>query len=138
MCVCGGEGGDSKNTKSGTPHPCLQERQKKWRWALIPQMAAKCAGVSKAISETPQSNSERQTEETAVPQVGMAVQISVLNTQDGNDLRPRSHSQTLPYSPCSSEGVVQKLVQVASWDKRLLSHLLWDFRVAYLEGSSFS
>lgn len=134
----GGEGGDSKNRKSGTPHPCLQERQKKWRWALIPQMAAQCAGCPRLFLRPPKATLKDRLKKQLSPKWAWLVQISVLNTQDGNDLRPRSHSQTLPYSPCSSEGVVQKLVQVASWDKRLLSHLLWDFRVAYLEGSSFS
>lgn len=95
-------------------------------------------GCPRLFLRPPKATLKDRLKKQLSPKWAWLVQISVLNTQDGNDLRPRSHSQTLPYSPCSSEGVVQKLVQVASWDKRLLSHLLWDFRVAYLEGSSFS
>lgn len=138
MCV--GVRGESKNTKSGLcvprarPDPHLQERQKKWRRPLLPQTAAQRAWVSKAISETLKAALKGRLKKQLSPHLGMACP-----DQSAQYSRwPRSHSQTLPHSPGSSEGIVQKLVQLASWDKRLVSHLLWDFRVASLEGSSFS
>lgn len=140
--MCGG--GDSKNIKSGLyapiarPIPVSKNGRRSGVGHSFHKWLPSVQGCPRLFLRPPQSNSERQTEKQLSPKWAWLVQVSALNTQDGNDLRPRSHSQILPPSPCSSEGVVQKLIQDASWDKRLLSQLLWDFRVAYLEGASFS
>lgn len=101
MCV--GVRGESKNTKSGLcvprarPNPCLQERQKKWRRPLLPQTAAQCAWVSKAISETLKAALKGRLKKQLSPTWAWLVQTSLLNTQDGpGPILKLSHTPQAP------------------------------------------